>query len=79
VPDPREGLGTEARLVGVMTLYAAEPFGNLQVRRLEMITPHLASALAALDVEKPRRSARDLRVVTRRELHFFVLTGLNLR
>jgi hypothetical protein len=59
-------LVVETRLVGVMTLYAVEPFGDLQVRRLEMITPHLASALAAAPAEKPRRVAPDLRVVARR-------------
>jgi putative nucleotidyltransferase with HDIG domain len=59
-------LVAESRVVGVMTLYAGEPFGNLQVRRLEMITPHLAAALTATHIEKPRRVTSDLRVVARR-------------
>jgi putative nucleotidyltransferase with HDIG domain len=58
-------LVAESRLLGVLTIYAAEQFGDRQSRRIEMITPHLASALAV--AEPPaRKSQRELRVVARR-------------
>lgn len=56
----------EARLVGVLTLYAVEQFSDVQVRQLEMIVPHLATAVAAVDNEPARPAGRDLRVVARR-------------
>ncbi len=64
-------------VVGVLTLYALELFADDQARTLEMIAPHLATAVAAtssLGVEapplarpsdRPRRSASALRVVAR--------------
>lgn len=58
-------LVAESRLLGVLTIYTAEQFGDLQSRRIEMITPHLASALAV--AEPPaHKSRRELRVVARR-------------
>jgi putative nucleotidyltransferase with HDIG domain len=58
-------LVAENRLLGVLTIYAAEPFGDLQSRRVEMISPHLAAALASVETpaQKPQR---DLRVIARR-------------
>jgi putative nucleotidyltransferase with HDIG domain len=67
-------LVAENRLTGVLTVYSTEMFGDLQSRRVEMITPHLAGALASVDnvsAHKPDaiaapKSSRDLRVVSRR-------------
>ena len=56
----------DGRLLGVLTLYAAEPFGDSQARRLEMITPHVAAALAAVDSASSRIPSRDLRIISRR-------------
>jgi putative nucleotidyltransferase with HDIG domain len=58
-------LTAENRLLGVLTLYATEQFGDLQCRRVEMISPHLATALTSVEVpaQKPQR---DLRVIARR-------------
>jgi GAF domain-containing protein len=58
----------DGRLIGVLALYSAEPFGDAQTRRLEMITPHVAASLAAVgdDARPSRTAARDLRVVARR-------------
>jgi hypothetical protein len=60
-------LVTDGRLAGVLTLYSAEQFGDLQCRRLEMVTPHLAAALAMVETAAAApKVARDLRVVARR-------------
>jgi putative nucleotidyltransferase with HDIG domain len=56
---------TDSRLIGVLTIYATEPFADVQSRRVEMIAPHLAIALAQVEAP-PARSQRDLRVVSRR-------------
>jgi hypothetical protein len=59
----------ERRLVAVMSLYAPEAFSDLQTKRLEMVAPHFATALAAADHERPaatRSSNSELRVVSRR-------------
>jgi putative nucleotidyltransferase with HDIG domain len=53
------------RLVGVLALYAVEPFEDLQSRRVEMIAPHFAAALASVEVPVPK-TQRDLRVVVSR-------------
>ncbi|HUE88922.1 MAG TPA: HD domain-containing phosphohydrolase [Vicinamibacterales bacterium] len=55
------------RLVGVLALYGAEPFGDAQARRLEMITPHVAAALASVgEAGQGRAVSRELKVVARR-------------
>ena len=59
-------LVAENRLLGVLTIYAVEPFGDLECRRVEMITPHLATALASIEVPAAAKATRDLRVVVRR-------------
>jgi hypothetical protein len=59
-------LVADNRLLGVLTIYGAEPFGDVQSRRVEMITPHLATALASVDTPAAPKSGRDLRVVARR-------------
>jgi GAF domain-containing protein len=57
-------LMADGALAGVMTLYAPERFSDERVRRLEMVAPHLATAIAAAD--RTRASRPDLRVVSRR-------------
>lgn len=61
-------LVANSRLLAVMTLYADEPFADVQVRRLEMVVPQLASSLAAAEHARahPASSTLDLRVVSRR-------------
>jgi putative nucleotidyltransferase with HDIG domain len=59
-------LVAENRLIGVLTFYDVEEFGDLQSRRIEIVTPQLAAALAAVDGASAPKSARDLRVVARR-------------
>jgi putative nucleotidyltransferase with HDIG domain len=59
-------LVAENRLTGVLTIYSAEQFVDVQSRRVEIITPHLATALASIESPAPQKSARDLRVVARR-------------
>jgi putative nucleotidyltransferase with HDIG domain len=59
-------LVAENRLMGVLTIYSHEQFGDLQSRRVEMITPHLAAALASIDGASTPKSGRELRVVARR-------------
>ena len=59
-------LVAENRLAGVLAIYCVEPFGDLQSRRVEMITPHLAIALASVDSTATPKSSRELRVVARR-------------
>jgi hypothetical protein len=57
----------DERLVGVLAVYSAEPFGDAQARRLETITPHVAATLAAVaDAGQGRLLTRDLKVVARR-------------
>jgi putative nucleotidyltransferase with HDIG domain len=58
-------LVAENRLVGVLAVYGDEPFADRQSRQIEMITPHLAGALAVAEAPtaKPQR---ELRVVARR-------------
>ena len=53
--------------VCVLSLYAPEMFTELQPHRLEIITPHLATALAAADRERTRTggSSRIVAPVTR--------------
>ena len=61
--------------VGVMTLYRAEPFTLDQSRMLEMIAPHLATALSAalaptqesVPPTPSRRRKANLRIVARRD------------
>jgi putative nucleotidyltransferase with HDIG domain len=60
-------LVADARLVGVLAIYSADPFSDLQTRRVEIITPHLASAVAGVDsTPSVKAPVRDLRVVARR-------------
>jgi putative nucleotidyltransferase with HDIG domain len=59
-------LVAENRLLGVVTAYHAERFSDVQCRRMEMIAPHLATALASVEASPAQRSTRDLRVVARR-------------
>jgi GAF domain-containing protein len=66
---------SEGAAVGVITLYAAEPFADDRCRMIEMIAPHLATAVVAAraseaaaappDDRRGRRLKSDLRVVTR--------------
>jgi putative nucleotidyltransferase with HDIG domain len=58
-------LVADNRLAGVVTIYSSEMFGDVQCRRVEMVTPHLAAALASVE-STPAKSSRDLRVVARR-------------
>jgi hypothetical protein len=58
-------LVAENRVVGTLSIYAAEQFTDLQSWRVEMIAPHLATALASVEAQGPK-SQRDLRVVARR-------------
>jgi putative nucleotidyltransferase with HDIG domain len=65
-------LMVEATIVGVMTLYAKDEFSDDQARRLEMVAPHLASAVsaatsAATDDERGRHGRAELRVVGGRD------------
>ncbi len=61
---------SNARLVGVLTLYAREPFSDEQTRTLPLVTPHLAQMFVALEArgesaaKDPQRSA--LRIVASR-------------
>jgi hypothetical protein len=59
-------LVAENRMLGVLSIYGVEQFTDLQSRRVEMITPHLATALASTEVAVSPKSSRDLRVVARR-------------
>jgi GAF domain-containing protein len=60
-------LVADDRLVGVLTLYSAEPFAETQTRRLEMITPHVAAALGSVaEPGHSRTVTRELKVVARR-------------
>jgi putative nucleotidyltransferase with HDIG domain len=56
----------EARLVGVLTVYSDERFGDLQGRRIEIVSPHLAAALASVESATAQKPQRELRVVSRR-------------
>lgn len=58
-------LVAENRMLGVLTIYSAEQFSDLQSRRIEMITPHLATSLASVDLSE-QKPPRELRVVARR-------------
>ncbi|MGH9386069.1 MAG: HD domain-containing phosphohydrolase [Vicinamibacterales bacterium] len=71
-------LASEGAVVGVITLYAPEPFAEDRSRMLEMIAPHLATAVASAresdaaaatltlrDDRRTRRSRSELRVVAR--------------
>lgn len=81
---PQEGLRfamavpllSDGNVVGVITLYGAEPFAEARSRMLEMVAPHLATAVAAArandlaatpatDDRRTRRSQSQLRVVAR--------------
>jgi putative nucleotidyltransferase with HDIG domain len=55
----------DGRLVGVLSLYNSEAFTEPQLRRLEIIAPHLATALAAADQDR-LRGGSELRIVARR-------------
>jgi putative nucleotidyltransferase with HDIG domain len=59
-------LVADARLIAVMTLYGLESFSEGQTRRLEIIAPHLATALLSAEAERARPSTPELRVVARR-------------
>ena len=59
-------LVADNRMVGVLAIYSTEQFGDLQSRRIEMITPHLATALASVETPAVPKPTRDLRVVARR-------------
>ena len=54
------------RMLGVLAMYNGEPFGESPSRRVEMIAPHLATALATVDATPVQKSSRELRVVARR-------------
>jgi putative nucleotidyltransferase with HDIG domain len=67
---------SEGAVVGVITLYAPDVFADDRCRMIEMIAPHLATAVAsaragesaagtALGDRRTRRSRSDLRVVAR--------------
>jgi putative nucleotidyltransferase with HDIG domain len=61
----------DGRLVGVLTLYAAAPLSDDQCRTVDMIAPHLASAVAAIDAHArkaaPSRPSRSgIRIVASR-------------
>lgn len=68
---------SEGCAVGAITLYAAEAFGEDCSRMIEMVAPHLATAVASAradeaaatgptsDDRRPRRSRSELRVVAR--------------
>ena len=58
-------------LVGVLTLYAAAPLSDDQCRTLDMIAPHLSSAVAAIEARTlktstVRQSRSSMRVVASR-------------
>jgi GAF domain-containing protein len=60
-------LVSQGVLAGVMALYSPAVFTDDRVRRLEMIAPHLAAALAPVHGEAVRRGGRpELRVVSSR-------------
>ena len=59
-------LVAEGRLVGVLTIYSAAEFADVQSRRLEIVTPHMAAALASVENAPAHKSSRELRVVARR-------------
>ncbi len=42
-------MASDTRLVGVLSLYARDPFGDEQARTLGMVTPHLARMFVALE------------------------------
>lgn len=50
----------EARLVGVLTLYAREQFADEQTRTLGMVTPHLARMFLALESRSEPAAAAPL-------------------
>jgi hypothetical protein len=52
-------------LVSVLSLYNSEAFTEAQLRRLEIIAPHLATSLAATDQDRSRGGS-ELRIVARR-------------
>jgi putative nucleotidyltransferase with HDIG domain len=67
---------SEGAAIGVITLYAPEPFAEDRCRMIEMIAPHLATAVvsaraseaaanAPLDDRRTRRTRSELRVVAR--------------
>jgi putative nucleotidyltransferase with HDIG domain len=68
-------LMSEGSVVGVMTLYGPESFADDRSRMLEMIAPHLGTAVASarasdaaatlVDDRRARRSRSELRVVAR--------------
>lgn len=54
-------------LVGVLTLYASEPFTDDQERLLGLLAPHVAQGLdLARHAAEPQRVTRDLRLVSKR-------------
>ena len=55
----------DGRLICVLSLYNPEPFTEPQLRRLEIIAPHLATSLAAADHDRSRGGS-ELRIVARR-------------
>jgi hypothetical protein len=59
-------LVAENRLVGVLTAYSVEQFAEAESRRLEIVTPHMATALASVENAPAHKSSRELRVVARR-------------
>lgn len=51
----------DGAVVGVLTLYAPKPFADDQRRRIEIIAPHLATALKSADAQtRPRSSSLHL-------------------
>jgi putative nucleotidyltransferase with HDIG domain len=59
-------LMSDGRLVGVLSMYATDAFSDTQMRQIEIVAPHLASALNAAEQERARNASPDLRVVARR-------------
>jgi putative nucleotidyltransferase with HDIG domain len=55
----------DGRLVSVLSLYNSEVFTESQLRRLEIIAPHLATSLAGADQDR-LRGGSELRIVARR-------------
>jgi hypothetical protein len=61
---------SESQVVGVLTLYQAQAFGEEQARALQLVAPHLAQMFLALasrsDAGDSRLSRSGLRVVASR-------------
>jgi putative nucleotidyltransferase with HDIG domain len=56
----------EGTVVGVLTLYAPKAFADDQRRKIEIIAPHLATALKSADAQARPRSTSSLHLVANR-------------